>query len=154
MKTFLSSAALILTLSGTAFAEGDAAAGEKDFKKCKACHAIVDANGEVLFKGGKIGPNLYGIIGRIAGSVEGFKYGDSIVAAGKAGLFWDRENLADYIRDPKAFLKEATGDASAKSKMTFKWGKPDDIIAFLATFSAEMPAEGEAASDGESTTSN
>ncbi|WP_424939273.1 c-type cytochrome [Aliiroseovarius sp. S253] len=153
MKTILSSAAMIIALSGTAFAEGDAAKGEKDFKKCKSCHAIVDDAGEVIFKGGKTGPNLYGVVGRAAGAVEGFKYGNSIVDAGTAGLVWDADTLAAYIKDPKGFLKEATGDNAAKSKMTFKWGKPENIIAFLATFSAEMPAdaaEGEAA-EGEAT---
>ncbi|MCK8465280.1 cytochrome C [Aliiroseovarius sp. S1339] len=145
MKTILSSAAMILALSGTAFAEGDVAKGEKDFKKCKACHAIIDADGEALFKGGKTGPNLHGILGRTAGTVEGFKYGDSIIAAGEAGLVWTEELLMEYIKDPKAFLKEQTGDDKAKSKMTFKWGKPEDLVAFLATFSPEMPAEGEAA---------
>lgn len=157
MKTILSSAAMIIALSGTAFAEGDAAKGEKDFKKCKSCHAIVDDAGEVIFKGGKTGPNLYGVVGRQAGSVEGFKYGNSIVDAGAAGLVWDADSLAAYIKDPKGYLKEVTGDGSAKSKMTFKWGKPENIIAYLATFSPEMPAEeaaeGEAA-EAESTTTN
>ncbi|WP_282181417.1 c-type cytochrome [Aliiroseovarius marinus] len=157
MKTILSSAAMIIALSGTAFAEGDAAAGEKDFKKCKSCHTIVDDAGEVIFKGGKTGPNLYGVVGRQAGTVEGFKYGNSIVDAGAAGLVWDADSLAAYIKDPKGYLKEVTGDSKAKSKMTFKWGKPENIIAYLATFSAEMPAEeaaeGEAA-EAESTTTN
>lgn len=157
MKTLLASAATIIALSGTAFAEGDAAAGEKDFKKCKSCHTIASPEGEVIFKGGKTGPNLYGVVGRTAGTYEGFKYGKSIVDAGAAGLVWDADNLAAYIRDPKGFLKETTGDSKAKSKMTFKWGKPENIIAYLATFSAEMPAavaaEGEAA-EAESTTTN
>ena len=43
MKTLLTTAAALLALSGTvAFADGDAADGEKDFKKCKSCHAITD----------------------------------------------------------------------------------------------------------------
>ncbi|MCK0137754.1 cytochrome C [Aliiroseovarius sp. F47248L] len=158
MKTILSSAAMILALSGTAFAEGDVAKGEKDFKKCKSCHGIVDDSGEALFKGGKTGPNLYGVVGRQAGTVEDFKYGDSIVAAGEAGLVWTEELLMEYIKDPKGFLKEHTGDSAAKSKMTFKWGKPEDIVAFLATFSPEMSGEGEAteseATESDSTTTN
>ncbi|WP_371168335.1 c-type cytochrome [Aliiroseovarius sp. 2305UL8-7] len=148
MKTILSSAAMILALSGAAFAEGDVAKGEKDFKKCKSCHAIVDPEGEVLFKGGKTGPNLYGVVGRQAGTVEGFKYGKSLIAAGEAGLIWTPELLDAYIKNPKDFLKEHTGDGKAKSKMTFKWGKPENIVAFLATFSPEMPAD-DAAAEGE-----
>lgn len=157
MKTILSSAAMIIALSGTAFAEGDAAAGEKDFKKCKSCHTIASPEGEVIFKGGKTGPNLYGVVGRQAGSYAGFKYGNSIVDAGAAGLVWDADSLAAFIKDPKSFMKEATGDDAAKSKMTFKWGKPENIIAYLATFSPEMPtedaAEGEAEA-AESTATN
>ncbi|MCI2394190.1 cytochrome C [Aliiroseovarius sediminis] len=150
MKTIISSAAMILALSGTAFAEGDVEKGENDFKKCKACHMIVDDEGEKLFKGGRTGPNLYGILGRQAGTIEDFKYGDSIIAAGEAGLVWTEELLMDYIKDPKTFLKEQLDDPKAKSKMTFKWGKPEDLVAFLATFSPEDAGEGEAA-EGEAT---
>ena len=67
-----------------ALAEGDVAKGEKAFKKCKACHMIVNGD-EVIFKGGKTGPNLYGIIGRSAGTAEDFKYCKSLAAAGEAG---------------------------------------------------------------------
>ena len=145
MKTILSSAAMLIALAAPAFADGDAEKGEKEFKKCKACHMISSPDGEDVVKGGKTGPNLYGIVGRSAAAAEDFKYGDSIIAAGEAGLVWTEELLMEYIKDPKAFLKEQTGDDKAKSKMTFKWGKPEDLVAFLATFSPEMPAEGEAA---------
>lgn len=144
-------AALIIALSGTAFAEVDLAKGEKDFKKCKSCHAIIDDEGAVLFKGGKTGPNLYGVVGRAAGSFEGFKYSDSLKAAGEAGLVWTEELLMEFIKNPKAFLKEQSGDPKAKSKMNFKWGKPENIVAYLASHSPEASAEGEAA-EGDSTT--
>lgn len=128
-------AALSLVVAGAAHAEGDAAKGEREFNKCKACHEIVDASGEAIVKGGKVGPNLHGVIGRTAGSVEGFRYGDSIVAAGEGGLVWDQENLVDYLKDPKAFLVEVTGDASARSKMAFKLSKGgEDVAAYLAQF--------------------
>ena len=60
-------------------ASGDAEAGEKVFGKCKACHMIVSEDDTVIYKGGKTGPNLYGLYTRQAGTVEGFKYGDSII---------------------------------------------------------------------------
>lgn len=126
--------ALFICVSGAVFAEGDAAKGEKDFKKCKTCHKIANED-EVIFKGGKTGPNLYGIIGRPAASVEGFKYGASLIAAGETGLIWTEELLIDYIADPKAFLKDVTGDSSAKSKMTFKLKKSSDVAAYLASVS-------------------
>lgn len=155
MNRILTAIALSFVAS-TAFAEGDVAKGEKTFKKCKACHMIADNDGEVIFKGGKTGPNLYGVVGRAAASVEGFKYGKSIVAAGEAGLVWDAEQLANYVKNPKTFLKEVTGDGAAKSKMTFKLKKGgDDVVAYLLSVGPEI-VEAEAteaqATEAETTT--
>jgi cytochrome c len=133
MKRILATAFIGL-LAVPAFADGDAAKGEKEFKKCKACHTIEAPDGTAIMKGGKTGPNLYGIVGRTAGTVEGFSYGDSIVAAGAAGLVWDAENFEKYVEDPAAFLKEILDDGSAKSKMTFKLKKGgNDVFAYLAS---------------------
>jgi len=63
---------------------GDAAVGEADFKTCKACHSIIASDGTEVVKGGKIGPNLWGVMSRQIGSYPDFKYGKSIVAAGAA----------------------------------------------------------------------
>ncbi|AMY69920.1 c-type cytochrome [Frigidibacter mobilis] len=112
----------------------DAAKGESEFKKCKACHAIVADDGTEIVKGGKVGPNLYGIIGKAVASEEGFKYSDSIAAVGASGLVWDEAELAAYVTDPKAWLTEKTGDAGAKTKMTFKLAKNQaDVAAYLAS---------------------
>lgn len=125
-------------LAGPALAEGDAAKGEKAFNKCKACHAVVSDAGDTIIKGGKTGPNLYGIVGRTAGTVEGYKYGESLVAAGENGLAWDEANFAEYTADPKAFLKTYLDDTSAKSKMSYKLKKgAEDIYAFLQSAAAE-----------------
>lgn len=132
MKLTLIATAALLAVTAPAFA-GDAAKGEKDFKKCKACHMIVADDGTEIVKGGKTGPNLYGVIGRKAGTAD-FKYGDSIIAAGEAGVVWDETNIVTYMADPKAFLAEATGDAAAKSKMSFKLTKGgEDVAAYLAS---------------------
>ena len=127
MKYLLST--LILAFTGTiAFAEGDPAKGEKVFRKCKSCHMITSED-EVFVKGGKTGPNLYGIIGRQAGSLEGFKYSKILAAKGEEGLKWDEKSLAEYTQDPTKFLGE-------RSKMTFKLKKgSEDVAAYLATFS-------------------
>jgi cytochrome c len=120
-------------LAAPAFA-GDAAKGESDFKKCKACHSIVADDGTAIVKGGKVGPNLYGVIGRQIGSLEGFNYGDSIKAAGADGSVWDEASLAVYVADPTAWLTEKTGDAKAKSKMAFKLTSGgEDMAAYLAS---------------------
>lgn len=140
MKRIITSAALCL-IAAAAHAEGDVEAGEKTFKKCKSCHMIANGD-EVIVKGGKTGPNLYAVIGRTAGTEEGFKYGASIVAAGEAGLVWTEETLAAYVADPKAYLQEFTGDAAAKSKMTLKLKKGgEDVAAYLASLApAPEPA--------------
>ena len=69
----------IATLSTGQSLAQDAAAGEKVFAKCKACH-VVDEDKN------KIGPSLKGVIGRTAGTHAGFKYSPAMVEAGKAGL--------------------------------------------------------------------
>ncbi len=151
MKRLIATAALAL-LAAPAFAEGDAEAGKKAFNKCKSCHAIASPDGEAIVKGGKTGPNLYGLPGRAAGTVEGFKYGNDLVAAGESGLVWTEENLVAYTADPKAFLREFTGNPKAKTKMSFKLKKGgEDIFAFLTSVSPAPVAE-EAAEEGEAAT--
>lgn len=129
------------SFAGPALAQGagDVEAGEKGFKKCKSCHSIVADDGTVIAKGGKTGPNLYGVIGRTAGTYEGFKYGKSIVAAGEAGLVWDEEQFVAYVPNPKAFLQTYLDDSSAKSKMSFRLKKGgEDIYAYLVDVSPEF----------------
>lgn len=143
MKLAIISGALAVAFAIPAFAqEGDAAAGEKEFRKCKACHMIQSADGEDIVKGGKTGPNLWNIVGRPAGSQEDFKYSDALIALKDAGEVWTAEDLAAYITDPNAFVQEKTGDDSAKTKMTFKMKKgQEDIAAFLVSVSPDAPAE-------------
>lgn len=136
--------AIIGSLIGAALAmpafaqDGDAANGEKEFRKCKACHMIQSPDGEDIVKGGKVGPNLYGIVGQPAGSQEGFKYSDALVELKDSGEVWTVEDLAAYITDPNKFVQEKTGDDSARTKMTFKLNKNQaDVAAFLASHSPE-----------------
>jgi len=149
MKTILTTTATLLALAAPAFAEshsaGDAEKGEKEFKKCKACHMIVSPDGDAIMKGGKTGPNLYGVVGRTAGTAEGFKYGDGLKDAAEAGFVWTEETLAAYMEDPKTWL-DGQGFAK-KSKMTFKMKKNQaDVAAFLAVHSPDMMMK-----DGEET---
>lgn len=141
-------AILATAFAGPAFAEshliGDASAGEKEFNKCKACHAIVDDAGEMVVRGGQIGPNLYNVVGRQAGSLEDFRYGDDLVEAGEEGLVWDQESLATYLKDPTDFLRTTLDNKRARSNMAFKLRKgSEDVAAYLATVSpdAEMMDE-------------
>lgn len=131
MKYLLPAAALLLATPALA---GDPIAGEALFTRCKACHMATAPDGTVVQKGGKVGPNLWGVIGRQIGAAEGFSSGASLVAAGADGTVWDEAMLAAYVTDPTAWLVEKTGDAAAKSKMTFKLKEGGaDIAAYLAT---------------------
>ncbi len=113
---------------------GDPAAGEKVFSKCKVCHSITAADGTAIQKGGKVGPNLYGVIGRQAGTYPDFKYGPSIVAAGEAGLVWDEEKISQYDPNPQKFLEDFLKDPKAKSKMMFKLTSgAEDVAAYIAS---------------------
>ena len=121
-------------LAAPAFAEGDAAAGEKEFNKCKSCHMIVAEDGTEIVKGGKTGPNLWGIAGRTAGTYPDFRYGDSIVAAGEKGLVWDETTFVEYVADPRTFLRTYLDDSKAKSNMSFKLAKGgEDVWAYLVS---------------------
>ena len=77
-------------------AMGDLGHGEKVFKKCSACHMIAS--------GGKnmIGPNLWSVIGRTAGSVSDYKYSKAMVAYGKE---WTFEEMNSYLIKPQAYVK-------------------------------------------------
>lgn len=127
MKTLIASTAALIALALPAAAQ-DAAKGEKEFNRCKACHMIANGD-EAIVRGGRVGPNLYGVIGRTMGSVEDFKYSDGFKAKAEAGEVWTEEKLAEYISDPSAFL-------GSRSKMTYKARKgQEDVAAYLATFS-------------------
>lgn len=129
---------LILALSlaltaGPSFA-GDAAAGEETFKNCKTCHSVIGADGTEFQKGGRTGPNLYGVIGRPVASVAGFNYGAGILAVGATGAVWDEASLAAYVANPAAWLQEKSGDPNAKSRMSFKLAEGGaDVAAYLAS---------------------
>ena len=95
------------------------AAGENAFKKCKACHQVGEGAEN------KTGPQLNNLIGRVAGSVEGFRYSKVFASANESGLVWDDATLAEFLAAPKAYLKG--------TKMSFAGFKDqDDITAVTA----------------------
>lgn len=109
------------TLDGKTFASltGTAAAGEAVFVQCKTCH-------EVEAGKNKIGPHLAGVVGRQAGSVEGYNYSP---ANKNSGITWSKEKLFQYLEKPARVVPG--------TKMAFA-GIPDaqkraDLIAWLAT---------------------
>ncbi|NVO27303.1 cytochrome C [Donghicola sp. C2-DW-16] len=115
-----------------AMAEGDPVNGEDLFRNCLACHELKSASGDRIRRGGRVGPNLFGVIGRPAGGLEGYRYSDGLNALNEMGLVWDEEQLTHFIANPNSYMEEALG-AGHISKMPFAF--PDggaDIAAYLA----------------------
>ena len=120
-KSVFAALAAAVLFAAPAHAAGDAAAGEKVFAQCKACHENQ--------KGvNKIGPTLKGVVGRKVASVPDFKYSEAMTAFGATGAVWDEATLTKYLPAPKALVPG--------TKMAFGGlKKPDDvtnIIAYLA----------------------
>ncbi len=95
MKSVLAAAVAMVVLTQAAQAQ-DLAAGETSFKKCLACHAVGEGAKN------KVGPQLNGIEGRPAGTVEGYNCSP---ANKNSGLTWDEATFKDYIKDPRAKIK-------------------------------------------------
>ena len=109
-------------LTTPALALGDAAAGKKVFKKCKACH-VVDAEKH------KTGPHLVNIMGRLAGGADGYKkYSDAMKSS---GIVWNEETLDGYLEKPKAYVKG--------TRMIFAGLRKEEdranVIAYLKSYS-------------------
>lgn len=110
----------VVLAAGSAVAQapaGDAAAGEKVFNQCKACHTLQEGQN-------RVGPSLKGVVGRKAGEVAGFNYSAPMKAS---GITWTPEELDKYLADPKGFIPG--------NKMAFAGlKKPEDranVIAYL-----------------------
>ena len=105
--------------SNAARAEGDPALGKVQFNKCAACHSIKAGEN-------KIGPSLYGIVGRPAHSIEGFSYSEAMKAY---NVTWTDEELNKYLENPRGVV--------AGTKMIFVGLKKEDeranLIAYLDT---------------------
>ena len=146
-------AAAATLLAAPAFAEahlpsGDVAAGEDQFNsQCVTCHVVVAPDGEKLAgRNARTGPNLYGVAMRQAGTVEGFRYSDSMVEAGEQGMVWDEANFVPYVQDPTGHLREVLDDRRARGKMAYKVRSEEDAVNLYAYLhSLAPPEEGEAA---------
>jgi cytochrome c2 len=111
-------------LGSAAAQEGNPEEGAEVFKKCRACHDVgPDAKN-------KVGPVLNDIIGRKAGTIEGFAYSEANKTAGGKGLTWTEDVLFKYLENPLSFMPG--------TKMAFAGLKDPldrkDLIAFLKKY--------------------
>ena len=112
-------AATPLTLLATAqaSADGDAGKGKTLFTRCSSCHAVTEQN--------KVGPHLFGVFGRTAGTVAGARYSKAMTAS---GLKWDEQTLDAFLTEPTRVLPGTT--------MSARLSNPQDradVIAYLKT---------------------
>ncbi len=123
LTTFAAGVAFV-AMTGAAFADGDAAAGEKVFAKCKACHQT----GETAKNA--IGPQLNGLDGRKAGTGADYNYSEAMKGS---GITWDAAAFKEFITNPKAKVPG--------TKMVFQ-GLPsekdrDNVWAYLSSIGAD-----------------
>ncbi|MEL6204282.1 MAG: cytochrome C [Pseudomonadota bacterium] len=145
IRKLVASAALAFISAAPALAgghaSGDPAAGEAVFRQCITCHVVVNEAGDTLAgRNARTGPNLYGVDGRVMGSVEGFRYGTGLEEAKEQGLEWTEEAFVAYVQDPTTFLRDATGNSRARGNMAFRVRSEEDALnlyAYLASLSAQ-----------------
>ncbi len=125
MKRYIMAAVAAFGMSATANCANaqNAENGEAVFKVCKVCHQVGDSAKNV------VGPVLNGIVGRKAGTIEGYNYSDANKEAGAGGLVWTEEKLVAYLEKPTTFMP--------KTKMAFAGIKDEadrkDLVAYLKT---------------------
>lgn len=111
-------------LAGTAFAAGDAGAGEKVFAKCKACHQVGESAKN------SVAPKLNGLDGAKAAAIEGYNYSEPMKAS---GIVWNEASFKEFVKSPKTKVPG--------TKMIFQ-GLPadkdgEDLWAYLAQYGAD-----------------
>ena len=108
---------IIIILTVSIANTADTVKGKKVFRKCVACHSLQEGKN-------KIGPPLNNLLGRKAGSVEGYKYSKAMK---NSGVVWNEESLDKFLTKPRKFIP--------KTKMSFRGIKKkslrDDLISFL-----------------------
>lgn len=124
LRTLAVAAVLTAASIGTGLAQ-DVAKGETQFKKCLPCHRIGPGAKNL------VGPELNGLDGRKAGSVEGYSYSD---ANKNSGIVWDEANFKEYIADPRAKVPG--------TKMTFAGIKNPQDISDLWAYVKQFDADG------------
>lgn len=124
-RAVLLSAITATALLGTSMVSAqDVENGADVFKRCRACHDVGEGAKN------KVGPILNGIVGRKAGTIEGFAYSEANQKAGADGWVWTDEKMMEYLLNPRT--------AMPGNKMAFAGIRDEqdrkDLIAYLKTF--------------------
>lgn len=122
--------ALSFALPTGALAQGDVAKGEKEFKKCKACHSIEEGGKN------KTGPNLWNVMNRGVATVEGYKYSKGLTKWSEDNPEWTPELMDEWLTNSKKLVKG--------TKMNYRNAKEKsraDIIAYLQSMGEEVEVE-------------
>jgi cytochrome c len=136
-KQNLFSVALVLAFAmggaSVVHAAGDAANGATVFKKCSACHSAEQGVN-------KVGPSLFGVVGRPAGSISGYSYSPAVQQAAAKGLVWSEDNIVAYLANPHKYLGDFVGDPSVSNKMPFSLADEQqrrDVVAYLKSLAPQ-----------------
>lgn len=120
----LSAISATMALGATVVVAQDADNGAEVFKRCRACHDVGPTAKN------KVGPVLNGIVGRKAGTIDGFNYSDANKKAGAEGWVWTEEKMMEYLLNPRA--------AMPGNKMAYAGLKDEqdrkDLVAYLKKF--------------------
>jgi cytochrome c len=120
----LSAISATMALGATVVVAQDAENGAEVFKRCRACHDVGPTAKN------KVGPVLNGIVGRKAGTIDGFNYSDANKKAGAEGWVWTEEKMMEYLLNPRA--------AMPGNKMAYAGLKDEqdrkDLVAYLKKF--------------------
>jgi len=123
MRTWVLAGLIVAASTGAALAQ-DAAAGEQSFNKCRPCH---DVGPDAKIK---LGPPLNGVIGRKAGTFEGFNYSDGMK---NLGITWDKADFLKWVENPQAMVPG--------TRMAFAGIKDDaerqNLFAYISQFKAD-----------------
>lgn len=119
-----------------AVAAADATAGAQLFRQCTTCHTAEEGGPN------RVGPNLYGVVGRQIGSVDGYRYSRALAGSDE---FWTLENLNAYLENPRA--------ARPGNAMSFAGLRNDaqrmNVLAFLASLGGHVEEDDDHEGHGE-----
>lgn len=129
IRTILGAACAITTAVGIwgAAQAQDADLGKRTFNQCRACHTVEAGKN-------RVGPSLHGVVGRVPGTLEGYKFSPAMIEFGSDGKTWTEAQLDEYLISPRTIVKG--------SRMVYPGlRKPEDRANLIAYLKSVVEAE-------------